>query len=58
MYRTVDGSDTGYWDNQQKTWVADRDDSRAIEEALGMAKEERAPDLVIVPVPAPQGERS
>lgn len=58
MYRTVDGTDTGYWDNQQKTWVADREDARAIEDALGMAKEERAPDLVIIPVPAPQGERS
>lgn len=58
MYRTVDGSDTGYWDNTQKTWVQDRGSSRAIEEALGMAKEERAPDLIVVPVPAAQGERS
>lgn len=58
LYRTPDGTDAGYWDNQQKTWVPDREHARAIEEALGMAKEERAPDLVIVPMPAPQGERS
>jgi len=58
MYRTVDGTDTGYWDNTQKTWVQDRDSARAIEEALGMAKEERAADLIVVPVPAAQGERS
>jgi hypothetical protein len=58
MYRTVDGTDTGYWDNTQKTWVQDRESARQIEEALGMAKEERAPDLIVVPVPAAQGERS
>jgi hypothetical protein len=58
MYRTVDGTDAGYWDNTQKAWVPDRDSLRAIEEALGMAKEERAQDLIVVPVPAAQGERS
>jgi hypothetical protein len=57
MYRTVDG-ETGYWDNTSKTWVADPDAAAAIEEALSIAKEERAPDLITVPVPAPQGGRS
>ena len=58
MYRTVDGDETGYWDNQQKMWVADPDYARAIEEALSIAKQEGAPDLITVPVPAPQGGRS
>jgi seryl-tRNA synthetase len=58
LYRTVEGGETGYWDNQRKDWVADPDSSRAIEEALGIAKEERAPELITVPVPAPQGSRS
>jgi Protein of unknown function (DUF3450) len=58
MYRTVDGAESGYWDNQQKTWVPDEDDSGYIEEALGIAKEEKAADLIIVPVPAAQGDRS
>ena len=58
MYRTVDGAESGYWDNQQKTWVADEDAASAIEEALAIAKEEKAADLIIVPVPAAQGERS
>ncbi len=39
-------------------WVADPDYAREIEEALGIAKEEGAPDLIMVPVPAPQGGRS
>jgi seryl-tRNA synthetase len=57
MYRTVDG-ETGYWDNTSKAWVADPDSAALIEEALSIAKEERAPDLITVPVPAPQGGRS
>ncbi len=58
MYRTADGSEVGYWDNQQKTWVPAPDYSRAIEAALKIAKQEGAPDLITVPVPAAQGERS
>ena len=58
MYRVIEGGETGYWDNQQKAWVVDRDSAAAIEEALSIANEERAPDLIIVPVPAPQGGRS
>jgi hypothetical protein len=58
MYRVIDGGETGYWDNEQKRFVPDPDRSRAIEEALSIAKEERAPDIIIVPVPAPQGGRS
>jgi hypothetical protein len=58
LYRTVEGSETGYWDNERKEWVADPDSAAQIEEALSIAKEERAPDLIIVPVPAPQGGRS
>jgi hypothetical protein len=58
MYRTVEGGETGYWDNQRKEWVPDPDAAAEIQEALSIAKEEKAPDLIIVPVPAPQGGRS
>ena len=58
MYRTVDGKESGYWDNQQKAWVPDPSHARAIEEALRIAKQEGAPDLITGPVPAPQGGRS
>ena len=58
LYRTVEGGETGYWDNQSKQWVPDPDSAGQIEDALSIAKEERAPDLIIVPVPAPQGGRS
>ena len=58
FYRTEDGAESGYWDQQQKMWVPDRSSARAIEQALGIAKEQKAADLIIVPVPAPQGGRS
>ena len=58
LYRTVEGEETGYWDNERKEWVAAPEAARAINDALAIAKEERAPDLIIVPVPAPQGGRS
>jgi hypothetical protein len=58
FYRTADGAESGYWDNQQKMWVADRNSARAIEQALGIAKEQKAADIIVVPVPAPQGGRS
>ena len=58
LYRVIEGGETGYWDNTQKRWVADPESRAAIENALSIAKEEKAPDLIIVPVPAPQGARS
>jgi hypothetical protein len=58
LYRTPDGRETGYWDRDQKTWVADNRFRDSISQALRIAKEEQAPDLITVPVPAAQGGRS
>ena len=58
LYRVMEGGETGYWDNERKEFVPDPGSAAAINEALSIAKEERTPDLIIVPVPAPQGGRS
>jgi hypothetical protein len=59
MYRVIDSGETGYWDKDSRQFVrANAAQAREIEEALSIAKEERAPDLIVVPVPAPQGGRS
>jgi hypothetical protein len=58
MYRTVEGEETGYWDKDQGAWVVDDDYDRVIERALRIAKEEEAPDIITVPVPAAQEGRS
>jgi hypothetical protein len=58
MYRTLDGSETGYWDADQKNWVVDASYHDAVEEAIRVARGDGAPDLLTVPVPAPQEVRS
>jgi uncharacterized coiled-coil protein SlyX len=58
MYRTLDGEETGYWDADQKTWVVDPSYREAVEEAIRVARRDGAPDLLTVPVPAPQEVRS
>ncbi|HZF31053.1 MAG TPA: DUF3450 domain-containing protein [Gammaproteobacteria bacterium] len=58
MYRTLDGSETGYWDQTQKKWVPDSSYAEAIQEALRVARKNGAPELLTVPVPAPQEVRS
>jgi septal ring factor EnvC (AmiA/AmiB activator) len=58
MYRTLDGSETGYWDANQKDWVVDPSYQEAVEEALRVARDDGAPELLTVPVPAPQEVRS
>ena len=58
LYRTLDGSETGYWDAAKKDWVVDPSLRGAIENAIKVAKGDGPPELLIVPVPAPQEVRS
>jgi hypothetical protein len=54
LYRTMDGSEVGYWNRDTSSWVVDPEYTDEIEEALRVARGEGAPDLLVVPVPAPQ----
>ncbi len=58
MYRTLDGSETGYWDASKKDWVIDDSYKESVEEALRVARKDGAAELLTVPVPAPQEVRS
>lgn len=58
MYQTLDGEETGYWDANAKKWVVDNSYAHAVAEARRVAKKDGAPDLLTVPVPAPQEVRS
>lgn len=58
MYQTVDGLETGYWDAQKKDWVKDPNYTEQVKEAIRVAKKDGAPDLLTVPVPAPQEVKS
>lgn len=54
LYQNLDGSDTGYWDAQKKEFVEDNDYRDTIRSGLKVAKKQSAPDLLIVPISAPQ----
>jgi hypothetical protein len=54
MYRTHDGSESGYWDAEARRWVAAEKYAHGIEEASRIARRQGAPDLLSVPVPAPR----
>ncbi len=58
MYRTLDGAETGYWNAADKRWVEDASYAEAVEQALRVARGDGAPELLTVPVPAPQEVRS
>lgn len=53
MYQTLDGKETGYWDNSARAWKVDRDYGEDVQEALKVARKQAAPDFVAVAVPAP-----
>jgi DNA repair exonuclease SbcCD ATPase subunit len=54
MYQTLDRKETGYWDAGKKQWAVDNDYRRAFTKNLEIAKKMGAPDLLVVPVAAPQ----
>jgi hypothetical protein len=58
LYQTLDGDETGYWDAEKKDWVVDNDYSASFKEGIGVAKKARAPEMLIVPVPAPKEAKS
>ena len=58
LYQTLDGKETGYWDAAGKRWVVANDYAHGFKEGVAVAKKARAPELLIVPVLAPQEVRS
>ncbi len=58
MYRTLDGTETGYWNANTKQWVVDPSYAAAVEQALKVARRQGSPKLITVPVPAPTEVRS
>jgi hypothetical protein len=58
LYQTLDGRETGYWDVRRKGWVVDDAYAHGFKEGVAVAKKIRAPEMLIVPVPAPKETRS
>lgn len=52
-YQRFDGSETGYWDKEQKQWqILSTDYRNSIRNGLRIARKETAPDLLTLPIPA------
>src|SRR5690606_32318582 len=58
LYQTLDGSETGYWDHTANAWKPDNSYGAAVAQAMRVARREGAPELLTIPVPAPQETRS
>ena len=54
VYQSLDGKNQGYWNQYKKTWepLSSRY-KKSIEKGIKIAKKQQAPDLLILPVPAP-----
>lgn len=55
FYQTLDGKESGYWDKQGKKWSPLTDDyNRSIAQGILIAKKQAPPDLIKLPVTAPE----
>ena len=53
-YQTLDGKETGYWDAEKKAWVVDDSYRQAVKDGFEVALKMGAPELLVLPVPAPR----
>jgi Protein of unknown function (DUF3450) len=58
LYQTLDGKETGYWDATKKDWVVDDGYGHSFKEGIAVARKTRAPEMMILPVPAPKDAKS
>jgi len=55
LYRSLDGAEAGFWDEVARSWRSLPDDYRtSLQKGLRVAQKQTAPDLLRVPVPAPE----
>ncbi len=54
-YMTLDGLEIGYWDNKTDNWVVlDEQYRQSLDRAIRIARKQLPPDLIRLPVPAPE----
>lgn len=54
LYQTLDGKETGAWDNKAKAWVElGSEYKKSVQAGIKMAKKQTAPQLVKLPIAAP-----
>lgn len=58
LYQTLDGKETGYWDASKRSWTVDDSYRQSFRQGVAVAKKLSAPEMLIVPVPAPKDASS
>jgi len=58
LYQTLDGRETGYWDAERKGWVVASEYGASFQEGIAVARKSRAPEMLMLPVPAPKEAQS
>lgn len=54
-YQTLNGQESGYWDDENNRWqILSQDFNAAISKGLKIARKEAPPDFFRIPVPAPE----
>jgi|SRR6185312_1497528 len=56
-YQTLDKSETGYWDKEGHKWQVANDYRNAVADAITVANKEAAPNLMELPVQAPEASK-
>jgi hypothetical protein len=51
LYQTLDGSETGVWDQKRRAWIDAADSASAVRLGIRMARKQTAPDLLRLPLP-------
>ena len=55
VYQTLDASQNGVWDQGQRAWKElDSSYASAIQQGLKVARKQSAPDMIRLPLPAPE----
>jgi hypothetical protein len=58
LYQTLDGSEVGAWDQEQQAWVQlPSEYNESIRKGVRIARKQLAPDMIRIPVLAPQEAR-
>ncbi len=54
-YQTLDAKESGFWSKQEKQWIVLTDDyNRSIAQGIQIAKKQAPPDLIKLPITAPE----
>ena len=54
LYQTLDASESGYWNADEKKFVEDNGYDDDVTHALRVARKQTAPDLIVAPIRAPE----